>query len=616
MAWYSAGTVSLTKDSNVVNGTGTQFIANTKSGDIFFGPDGLLYEVDRIVSDTQMVLRKNYLGASNTSAPYTIIPTTAYLKTLAAQVSDLIALYSDVPHHTEAAQAAAAQALGYRNDANAAMAGAQAARDTAETWKTQAANSASSASASASTATQAKTDAVSAQQSAASSQAAAINAKTAAESARDAAASSATQSAQSASQAASTLANKMDRSGSTLIGPAQFWYDAAGIAGGYALGFHYGAGGSERMSFGGLGSADVPGNWQCLFFAAGSNGYDQSSSPAGVWVDVGGTLRTKGGWTHKGTATLTGAATLTGTTTVDGQMIYTSGASAPLTLRSANPTVVFQETDRTLPEGLWRIVADGGSLQIRRNAAAAGDFSAEATPLILGAAGEVAMSVRPTFAGSTPWDSSNLPSPMRATGGTINGYVEINHATNSSKLGVKNYGNGYGVGVVFAAINDSATTAAVFYSSTGSQVGSISQNASIVSYNTSSDYRLKQNYAPIVGALASVNRMRFYTGEYKSEPGKLVDYVLAHEQQAETAFAVTGEKDAMGDFYPLYRDGYDPKDIRPEDVIGITRVMIPQAVDYAKLVPRIGASVQELSALLEAAVERIAALEAARNQSN
>ncbi|NPT50717.1 hypothetical protein GNZ10_13515 [Ralstonia sp. 3N] len=41
------------------------------------------------------------------------------------------------------------------------------------------------------------------------------------------------------------------------------------------------------------------------------------------------------------------------------------------------PVLLMQENDQTLPAGLWRIVADGNQWFIRRNTAAAGDFSSE-----------------------------------------------------------------------------------------------------------------------------------------------------------------------------------------------------------------------------------------------
>lgn len=149
--------------------------------------------------------------------------------------------------------------------------------------------------------------------------------------------------------------------------------------------------------------------------------------------------------------------------------------------------------------------------------------------------------------------------------------------------------------------------AAVFYNGNGA-VGSITMAGSTTSFNTSSDYRLKQNYAPIAGALESVNRMRFYRGEFKAAPGVQLDYMLAHELQEEASFAVTGEKDAVI-YYPVFADGYDMFDVKPEDVVEVRSEIDPQRVDYSKLVPRMGAAIQELSTKLDAAVARIAQLE-------
>ncbi|WP_197341613.1 hypothetical protein [Ralstonia solanacearum] len=277
MAWYSAGAVALTKDSNVVTGTGTQFITNTKTGDIFIGPDGLLYEVDHIVADTQLVLKKNYLGTSNTTAAYTIIPTTAYLKTLAAQVTDLITLYSNVPQYTDAAQGAASQAQGYRNDANAAMASAQAAQDAAEVWKMRAASSASSASSSASIAAQAATNANAARDTAATyrdaaamARDAAVSAKTSSESARDAASTSATQAAQYATQ----VANKVDKGGDVVSGSIQY----NGTTG--TARYHgFQTGGKQRWFYGADGSTEDGSG-------AGSNLIVARYDDAGNWIDT------------------------------------------------------------------------------------------------------------------------------------------------------------------------------------------------------------------------------------------------------------------------------------------------------------------------------------------
>ena len=156
--------------------------------------------------------------------------------------------------------------------------------------------------------------------------------------------------------------------------------------------------------------------------------------------------------------------------------------------------------------------------------------------------------------------------------------------------------------------NTTAAAYAAIFSNPNGAVGSITTAGSVTSYNTSSDYRLKQNYAPIASALDSINRVRFYSGEFKSTPGVHVDYVIAHELQEVMPFAVTGQKDAEI-FYPVFVDGYDMRDVQPEDVLEVRSEIDPQRVDYSKLVPRMGAAIQELSALLQGALSRIAQLE-------
>jgi hypothetical protein len=116
---------------------------------------------------------------------------------------------------------------------------------------------------------------------------------------------------------------------------------------------------------------------------------------------------------------------------------------------------------------------------------------------------------------------------------------------------------------------------AVFYRDTTS-VGSISVTTTATAYNTSSDYRLKQNVEPMVGGLAKLAALAPVTFEFKAEPNVKVDGFLAHEVQAVVPQAVTGEKDG-------------------EEM---------QGLDHSKLVPVLVAAVQELSA-------KVAALEGA-----
>lgn len=83
MSWTRIGTVSVTNNSNAVTGAGTAFLTNSRIGDAFLGPDGVLYEVINVGSDTAISISPNYKGATNASAAYALIPVQGYPKALA-----------------------------------------------------------------------------------------------------------------------------------------------------------------------------------------------------------------------------------------------------------------------------------------------------------------------------------------------------------------------------------------------------------------------------------------------------------------------------------------------------------------------------------------------------
>jgi hypothetical protein len=120
-------------------------------------------------------------------------------------------------------------------------------------------------------------------------------------------------------------------------------------------------------------------------------------------------------------------------------------------------------------------------------------------------------------------------------------------------------------------------------------LGSISQNgASSVAYNTSSDYRLKENIAPLTGAINRINQLKPSQFNFITEPGKTVDGFIAHEAQAVVPECVTGEKDAVdAEGNPIY-----------------------QGIDQSKLVPLLTAALQEALAKIETLETSNAALEA------
>ncbi|WP_240997236.1 phage tail protein [Pseudomonas viridiflava] len=95
MPWYKSGTVAVTQNSSAVIGSGTAFIANSRVGDAFRGPDGGWYEITNIASDTAMSISPNYQGATNGAGGYALAPLQGYVKESADRLRALILQYGD-----------------------------------------------------------------------------------------------------------------------------------------------------------------------------------------------------------------------------------------------------------------------------------------------------------------------------------------------------------------------------------------------------------------------------------------------------------------------------------------------------------------------------------------
>ena len=85
-----------------------------------------------------------------------------------------------------------------------------------------------------------------------------------------------------------------------------------------------------------------------------------------------------------------------------------------------------------------------------------------------------------------------------------------------------------------------------YFNYNGSTIGSITQNGTTaVAYNTSSDYRLKENVEPIQNALDKVTQLKPVTYTWKDTDGEVGEGFIAHELQEIFPEAVSGEKDAV-----------------------------------------------------------------------
>jgi hypothetical protein len=143
-------------------------------------------------------------------------------------------------------------------------------------------------------------------------------------------------------------------------------------------------------------------------------------------------------------------------------------------------------------------------------------------------------------------------------------------AVNADKLGIT-YSSELRLGIV---LNDTYTGAAsgqiaIQFRRNGSAVGDITTTTTSTAYNTSSDYRLKQDLKDFNG-LSLVNQINVYDYQWKSDNTRSYG-VMAHELQSVLPYAVTGVKDGEK----------------------------MQGVDYSKIVPILIKSIKELKAEIE-----------------
>ena len=129
------------------------------------------------------------------------------------------------------------------------------------------------------------------------------------------------------------------------------------------------------------------------------------------------------------------------------------------------------------------------------------------------------------------------------------------------------------VGTSFVAIAFEHTTG-------GGVIGSISTASSSTSFNTASDYRMKENVKDMTGAIDRVKQLLPKRFNFKSDADTTIDGFLAHEAQSIIPEAVHGEKDAVDD----------------------NGNAVMQGIDQAKLVPL-------LTGALKEAIEKIESLE-------
>ena len=174
---------------------------------------------------------------------------------------------------------------------------------------------------------------------------------------------------------------------------------------------------------------------------------------------------------------------------------------------------------------------------------------------------------------------------LDASGNLLVGTTSASGFANGLRLLPTTDGGSIGIGHPTGTVTGSGY---ILFGFNGTGIGSIAQNGTTaVAYNTTSDYRLKEDVRPMTGALAKVAALKPVTYKWKSD-GSDGDGFIAHELQAVVPHAVTGEKDAVdAEGKPQY-----------------------QSIDTSFLVATLTAALQEQQALITSLTARIAALEA------
>jgi len=209
--------------------------------------------------------------------------------------------------------------------------------------------------------------------------------------------------------------------------------------------------------------------------------------------------------------------------------------------------------------------------------------------------------------------SGNLLVGTTSTQGYFDGKLNV-----AGRIHVKANASAQG-SLYYAWTDQSSGSGTLFtfgYGSSFSSVGTITTNGTSTAYNTSSDYRLKEDVQPMVGASDRLMALKPVNFAWKAD-GSRVDGFIAHEAQEVVPEAVTGSKDAVRteeyEVTPAVEATYDDEgNVLTEAVpavMGTREVPEYQGIDQSKLVPLLTAALQEALTKIEALEARMAVLE-------
>ena len=206
-------------------------------------------------------------------------------------------------------------------------------------------------------------------------------------------------------------------------------------------------------------------------------------------------------------------------------------------------------------------------------------------------------------------DLDDLDERMRisASGQLLLNTTSTTVNSNSGRIITINKGNMAALHV--GADSTSSSTGIVFTNPNGT-VGSVTMSGSGTAFNTSSDYRLKENVVTDWDATSRLKQLKPSRFNFKTDKKTTMDGFLAHEVSSIVPEAISGDKDETQDVGTIKdKDGNVLQEnvLESEKKDGQTWTKtetqnVYQGIDQSKLVPLMVKTIQELEA-------RIATLE-------
>ena len=158
-------------------------------------------------------------------------------------------------------------------------------------------------------------------------------------------------------------------------------------------------------------------------------------------------------------------------------------------------------------------------------------------------------------------------------------------------------------------VSSTANTQQIGFNNGNGHVGGITTNGSATAFNTSSDYRLKENVNYSFDATTRLKQLKPARFNFIiDETNTLVDGFIAHEVSSVIPEAISGEKDAMHPEVLYTADDELPDGKNIGDVKEAERIN-PQGIDQSKLVPLLTKALQEAITKIETLEAKVTALE-------